>query len=131
VNRAWQFWGSDARWLCWSSPLAWHDVGRQGSHSKVPERGETRQLCRQLPDSDDSDDETVNPLSSVPVVVQQASQYEGKFGAPKGLAAVSVVVLPGRGLMTDKVSVVDHAGNTKVRTSHLSEAASRRCARCN
>ena len=84
-----------------------------------------------LPDSDDSDDETVNPLSSVPVVVQQASQYEGKFGAPKGLAAVSVVVLPGRGLMTDKVSVVDHAGNTKVRTSHLSEAASRRCARCN
>jgi hypothetical protein len=70
---------------------------------------------------DDLEEETTeNPFSSAAlsknadVVVQDASQYEGKFGAAKGPGSKSVVVLPGRGLITDMVTIVDEQGDKKV-----------------
>ena len=76
----------------------------------------------ELPD-DDEFQATANPLSKkAEVVLQQASQYEGKFGAARGPGAISVVVLPGRGLITDTVTIVDDKGTKKVSTYLISHA---------
>jgi hypothetical protein len=89
-----------------------------------------------LPDEAETET-TENPFSSAAlskaadVVVQEASQYEGKFGAARGPGSVSVVVLPGRGLMTDMVTIVDEKGTKKVRTCHSSEVAGANRACCN
>ena len=70
---------------------------------------------------DDELETTANPLSKkAEVVLQEASQYEGKFGAARGPGAISVVVLPGRGLMTDTVTIVDHKGTKQVSVYHNS-----------
>lgn len=73
----------------------------------------------QLPDESET---TENPFSSealsknADVVVQDASQYEGKFGAARGPGSSSVVVIPGRGLINDAVVITDAAGEKKVCT---------------
>lgn len=78
---------------------------------------------------DDEAQTTENPFSSAAlskaadVVVQEASQYEGKFGAARGPGSVNVVVLPGRGLMSDMVTIVDEKGVKKVSTCHISGVA--------
>ena len=77
---------------------------------------------------------TENPFSSAAlsknadVVVQDASQYEGKFGAARGPGSVNVVVLPGRGLISDMVTIVDEKGVKRVSMCRIYEVAGNNCA---